>query len=336
MELPEALRNAIEKQATAQSQAQLRASAEALSLRYRTQTGTGARLLTRKEEAVAYAAVRMPATYGAVSTALRFALEHLRERPRTLLDVGAGTGAATWAALAQLELQSAVCLEREPAMLQLGEALMEGAEPFKDRVNWKAFTLGRDPLSHADLVIAAYVLGELNAEERHRAAQALWEATDSMLLLVEPGTPTAHQQMMQLKQLLLECGASLAAPCPQEGACPLPAGDWCHSICRIARTRLHRQLKEGQAPYEDEKFTYLAFSRQPCERAQARVLRHPVIASGHVTVSLCTAEGTKRRTFVKKESIYRRARSAEAGEALELNDKNSSSPVGDPAQREEK
>ena len=41
------------------------------------------------------------------------------------------------------------------------------------------------------LVVASYSLGELpNAAEQRRALKALWDATEDILVLIEPGTPS--------------------------------------------------------------------------------------------------------------------------------------------------
>ena len=69
-------------------------AAERLSERYREGGGTGRRLVGGKLDILAYAAARMPATYAAVSRALALSLECCELSPETVLDAGAGTGAA--------------------------------------------------------------------------------------------------------------------------------------------------------------------------------------------------------------------------------------------------
>ena len=81
---------------------ELTALAGGLSQRYREQSGTGRSLLHGEAEAVAYACARMPATYAAVRTALGWALPGSGAYA-TMLDVGAGTGAAGWAAALELD-----------------------------------------------------------------------------------------------------------------------------------------------------------------------------------------------------------------------------------------
>ena len=106
-------------------------------------------------------------------------------------------------------------------------------------------------------------------------------------------------------------------PCPHQKPCPLPSDDWCHFTCRIARSRLHRQLKGADAPYEDEKFCYLAFGRSASNRAVSRVLRHPQIESGRITLRLCTRSGLITLPVRKRDgSLFKSARKASSGDAF--------------------
>lgn len=326
MDLPLALKLALEELTEENQTAQLYEDAQNISSRYRNQSGKGERLLTADSEALAYAAVRMPATFGAVSAALSEVLELWGEKPAALLDVGAGTGAASWAADALLELSSVVCAEREEAMRHTGQALMQVGSPALQNAKWRACDLTQegfaqqvlvDSTGKPELVIASYVLNELTEDTRKKAALQLWELTGGMLLLVEPGTPEAFRQLSGIRTLLVEAGAFLAAPCPQDRACPLAEGDWCHFTCRVMRSRLHRYLKDGAAPYEDEKFSYLAFTRTPCRRAEARILRHPRISPGVVSLKLCTGQGLAACEVRKRDGAqFKAARKAKCGDSF--------------------
>ena len=80
----------------------------------------------------------MPATVGAGSAALDWALACCEIAPDSLLDVGAGTGAAGWAAALERDgLCRLTCLEREEGMLRLGERLMRQRAAFAEcEVRW--------------------------------------------------------------------------------------------------------------------------------------------------------------------------------------------------------
>lgn len=318
MELPLALREAMEHQLNGMQSGQIIQDAQAISLRYRTQSGRGERLLTGEHEACAYAVARMPATYGAVFSSLEQTLEVSGFRPETLLDAGAGTGAASWAADSLLELKSVTCVERESAMMKIGKTMMQHGPEVLRSAKWNQQDLVRnEPFARAEMVIAAYVLNEMTAQGRLDAAEKLWKAADHILLLVEPGTPAAFASLMEVRDHLVHKGAHIAAPCPHQGKCPRLAENWCHFSCRVARSRLHRQMKGGEAPFEDEKFSYIALSREESPKANARVLRHPQLRSGHIMLEVCTAQGLQNITLSKKDGdSYRKARKAKAGDAL--------------------
>ena len=93
--------------------------------------------------------------------------------------------------------------------------------------------------------------------------------------------------------------------------------DWCHFSVRVQRTRLHKALKGGDAPYEDEKYCYLALTKERPETAcSARVLRHPLIAPGRITLTVCETGEKKNRVVTKKDPLWKRARKIGAGESI--------------------
>jgi ribosomal protein RSM22 (predicted rRNA methylase) len=315
---PKSLQDALAQLLSGMRREDLVRDAQSISLRYREKSGSGSRLLTLQTEAAAYAASRMPATYGAVLGALQKALAAYGQTPKTLLDAGAGTGAAAWAADAVLELSSVLCLEREQAMQSLGQALMRSGSAVLQNAVWLSRDLCTDALNeHAELVILAYVLNEMAGDRRAAAVEKLWAASDRMLLIVEPGTPAGFQNLMEARRILLSAGAHIAAPCPHEGECHMAEGDWCHFACRVQRSQLHRRLKGGEAPYEDEKFAYMAFTRVPGLPVQYRILRHPQVRTGHVMVTVCGKDGIQTRTVSRKEgALYRQMRDSGAGDGV--------------------
>lgn len=320
MEFPVELRHAIEQRAEACTPAQLQKLSQQLTLRYHTLSGRGRSLLRDQDEALAYAIVRMPATFGAVGDALAHTLECTFLRPRSMLDVGAGTGAGSWAAQTLLELDAITCVEREPAMRSLGTALMQQGGKALLHARWLEGDLTRNSLPcHADLVLASYMLNELSPASRTAAVNKLWDSADQLLLILEPGTPTGFSILLQIREQLLGRGAFLAAPCPHTGPCRLSDKDWCHFSARIARSRLHRQLKDADVPYEDEKYAYLAFSKAPVLPASARILRHPKIEKGQITLSMCSADSNQLLPVRKREGErFRRARKVSWGDSFIL------------------
>lgn len=318
MDLPMPLKEKIEEKAAACSQAKLVAAAQAISLRYRQESGKGNRLLTEDLEALAYAIARMPATFGAVCTALGHTMNCYHEPIRSVLDVGAGTGAVCWAVRENCpDAEQFTCLERERAMSKLGQELMT-ADPVLEQAAWLRQDLSSSEINcHADLVCESYALNELSDSARENVVSQLWDAADGLLLLIEPGTPVGFSHLKKAREQLLQKGGHVVAPCPHSETCPLGDDDWCQFTCRVSRSRLQKALKGGDAPFEDEKFSFLAVSKTPVEVPTGRILRHPAKASGHIGLRLCTADGICDVTVTKKHgSLYKLARKAESGDAF--------------------
>lgn len=295
---------------------------------YRGRTATGAKspILRDRSDVAAYAAYRMPATHAAV----RAALGEFRDRagdwtPATHLDVGGGTGAATWAVADTWPDagHSSTVLDWSEAALALGRELAAGAASASVReADWRKAPLGGGSaarLPEADLVTVSYVIGELSDADRTAVVAEAARAARGAVLVVEPGTPDGYARVLAARDQLIAAGYTVLAPCPHDGACPVQAPDWCHFAARVQRTSLHRQVKGGSLPYEDEKFSYVAAARLPAVPAAARVVRHPQIRKGQVLLDLCTVrDGLVRRTVTKRHGeAYRAARDADWGDAWE-------------------
>ncbi len=168
------------------------AEVDRLSAAYRSpQPGGEASIsLADARSAAAYAAARMPATFAASARAMAEGADRLPGfAPRSLLDVGAGTGATTWAARAVWpDLASCTLVEREAAAAILGRVLIDD-----DRVAWQIANAATATLPEADLVTAGYVLGELDAGARPRIVERLWAATRGAIVLVEPGSRAGYR-----------------------------------------------------------------------------------------------------------------------------------------------
>ena len=161
-------------------------------------------------------------------------------------------------------------------------------------------------------------LNELAEADRMKLIEKLWSCTNQYLLIVEPGTPTAFEHMKIIRECLIRQGASVVAPCPHNAECSLPAGDWCHFTSRVSRTKLHKLLKGGEAPFEDEKYSYLVFSRAQSGKKKSRILRHPVIESGRITLQLCTQSSSiETRAITKKDkALFKTARKSKCGDTF--------------------
>jgi ribosomal protein RSM22 (predicted rRNA methylase) len=299
VQLPAQVKRGIEERADAVGIVAVKHAAEALSAAYR--EGRTTRLRTDADVA-AYLVTRMPATYAAA----RGVLDELPELPvRSVLDVGAGSGAATLAARERFAAAARFTLmERDPSLAEAAREFIPEALVIAGDV-----AAARELPQH-DLVIAAYSLGEIGWETVDR----LWAAARVALVVIEPGTPRGSREIEKIRERLLEVGAHMAAPCPAAMECPLGDADWCHFAARVERSSLHRKVKGGELGYEDEKYSYVAVTREPVELSGARVVRHPLHRPGLIELELCTAAGLRRERVTKRDKDqFRAARRAEWG-----------------------
>ena len=320
MELPPQLRRAVDRALGGTTLTNLAAAANDLSQRYREEQRDGKAHIASDRDALAYLAVRLPATYAAVRASFA-AVGEVRPdfAPKTALDIGAGPGTAFWAAAeCWATLAEALLVEASPIFRMFGEQL--AAEMKQPHVTWRTSDIAVDEIDGEprDLVTLAYVLNELDPGLRQPALQKLWRLTADTLVIVEPGTPAGWQRILAAQRQRIGEGAHVIASCPHANACPLQLPDWCHFARRVARSRLHRQAKGADVPWEDEKFSYVAVSRKPAPAMGARVIARPRKASGRVTLKLCRPDGSAgNQLFSRRDGeLFKRASRSDWGSSL--------------------
>jgi ribosomal protein RSM22 (predicted rRNA methylase) len=316
--LPAHITTILDRLSEGVSRNELAQRTSAISQAYR--GGGSSAVISDSSDALAYALARMPATYAAVAACLE-AVQAARPdfAPVSMIDLGAGPGTATFAAAdAFSSLERFLLTDTNENLHALARLLMRSNERLRNNQyklsNARAYLNGVDD---ADLVVASYVIGELADSERAALVELLWQRTRDVLLIVEPGTPDGYQRIITARSKLVAEGAHVVAPCPHNAACPLAAPDWCHFAQRLPRSRAHKQLKGADAPFEDEKFAYVALSRTAPEQRASRVLAQPVQTKAAITAKLCTAEGLAMATVQRRDKeAYARARRWRWGDAV--------------------
>ena len=318
--LPAWISAALQQKLENVSRAALRASAQTMSERYR--AGGSSDIIRSELDALAYAVVRMPATYAAVRAALAWSGEIIPDfAPRTALDVGAGPGTASWAALdAWPSLQRATLIDRNPHLLALARQLHDRtASPVEVAAREADVAAFSDSIG-ADVVLASYALTELAPAAWQNALAKLWSLAGRLLVIVEPGTMAGFKRVLQYRDVLLTAGAQLVAPCSHDGICPLAeSARWCHFSARLPRSRDHLFAKTADVPFEDEKFSYLVAGKGFGELARGRrILASPRVSKANVALTLC-APGTPEEYVVDRRSkdAYRAAKRCGWGDAIE-------------------
>jgi ribosomal protein RSM22 (predicted rRNA methylase) len=317
-DLPAELKAALDARLHGLSRTDAAERAAKISQTYR--GGGSSRAIRSEADALAYALARMPATYAAVTAGLNALAESRPEfAPASLLDVGAGPGTATWAAAeAWPSLNQFTLLDANSALRSLALDLAQDSYRLRE-INYQQ-TEARAALAKAepaDLVVASYVIGEINEGERRALADLMWSKCRDTLLVIEPGTPAGYARIIALRAQLIAAGANVAAPCPHQAPCPLQAPDWCHFSQRLQRSQAHRQIKGAEVPFEDEKFSYVALTRVPIAQPASRVLAPPVVTKVEVSAKLCTSDGVAiARISRRTKEAFARARRWRWGDAV--------------------
>ena len=312
-ERPDWLDEAVAVWLRTQAGADLRENAEQLTTAYRRGRNSS------RIDLAAYLTARMPATYAAVSRVLaEIALIAPDFSPLTVLDVGAGPGTASWAALAAWpNIANIKMIEADARFANLAATLATAS----GRRALAAATIVRSPMaadmSKAALVIAAYVFAELKADQAREMAKKLWAQSENILVIIEPGTPQGFARIKNARAALLEVGANFIGPCTHANACPMAAGDWCHFTQRLSRSREHMHAKAASLSFEDEPFSWIAVSRSKYELPLARILARPVTSKIATTLKLCEARGLTTLTIASRnKQAYKQAKKLEWGNSF--------------------
>lgn len=316
MSLPYELSQAIEREISKIEFSLFSKASSELSLRYRNNDKI---FITSTEQRLAYIGVRLPATYSAITSVfseLKLSLSEITLD--SLLDLGAGPGTVMWSATKIFpEINKITLIERDKEMLALGKKLANnGQTPNLVNAIWLNLDLAaQQSFTKHDLVVSSYVLGELDLATQKKLLLQMWQATEKIVVLIEPGTVKGFKNVLAARNELINLGANLIAPCPHKNVCPMAENDWCHFSQRVERSSYHRRAKAGSLSYEDEKFSYLIASKSDIAEPLPRIIRHPLKRPGHICLELCTSKGLERVIVSQKDkAAFKLARKISWGE----------------------
>ena len=77
---------------------------------------------------------------------------------------------------------------------------MKNNETLKN-AKWMKLNIAQEQIDQkADLVIASYVLNEIEEKTREQILEKLWQATNKILLIIEPGTPEGYKEINSIRK----------------------------------------------------------------------------------------------------------------------------------------
>ena len=285
---------------------------EKLTEKYMTNQAINKSVFETSDDSAIYAISRMPATYVVNFILLEDLLsQNLISDVKTIVDIGSGTGAGFFACRDIFEDAEISLYERDVNMIKIFDEFDTG-----EKVN--RFDFIRDEINEkADLVMSSYVFSELNEEGRKIALKKMIDASNKYVLVIDTGTPRTYENFMKLKKLALDWGYKIIAPCLSE-KCGLK-NDYCQFYARVERSALMKLSKQAELSYEDEKYSYMAFVKNECNRATARILRHPYIEKGQIGLEICSRKDNRSVQVKKKDGkLFKVARKAKHGDSIEI------------------
>ncbi len=254
-----------------------------------------------------YLQSRMPATYTAIMYVLQKVQDNLTIR--SAFDIGCGPGTGLWALRETFkELENYTGFEADSKFIALAKKISEGQFDSLYTRWIEGKYPDKLPQIDSDLVLMSYTLNENSSALVETLVKKLWGlSTSEWFVIVEPGTPKGYQSIMTARNIFVELGAFVVAPCVGNEMCPLQeqGGDWCHFSARLSRPTFQKRVKSATLNFEDEKISYLIVRRSGARinKSGQRVIKRPMKRSGHITLDLCSQGICERTTVTKSQKL---------------------------------
>ncbi|CAK1587867.1 unnamed protein product [Parnassius mnemosyne] len=252
-------------------------------------------------------------------------------KPRSFFDFGSGVGTGTWAINTYWKghIFEYFAVDTSVHMNDLARLILcQGKDnvqlPFKGYFQ-RQFLPASTDLKY-DIVLSAFSLFELpNMKSRLETIQKLWNKTQDFLIIVEQGTNAGFQIVNEAREFVLNSADSqnkgyAFAPCPNDNVCPryMEHETPCNFLMKyeslpfpskaevLADVFSYVILRKGERPADDPLWP--------------RIVRAPIVRSGHTICRLCTAQGELKEIIFSKgkydQTTYRCARSSNWGDLL--------------------
>lgn len=250
-----------------------------------------------------------------------------------ILDLGAGTGAASFAALAMLGARPArlAAIDRSASALDtLGRlfaecrALWPGAalETCCGELSDVSGPSDESDKSDFQLILCSFALNEL-AEQDPAFDPGQWLrrqirrlAPGGMIALIEPALKSCAERIEVLRdRVAAEGWGRIVAPCPHHAPCPMRAEGrfWCHEVRRWAPPPLAERINRRMfRDLPHLKFSFLAIRRDPTmeNSGWARLVAPVTEQRGKFITRACCPDGRLRELELLTRALDADSRAA--------------------------
>ncbi|CAG9789847.1 unnamed protein product [Diatraea saccharalis] len=252
-------------------------------------------------------------------------------KPRSFFDFGSGVGTGTWAmnTLWPDNLYEYFSVDTSSHMNELARLILcQG----KDNVQMplKGFFQRQFLPASSDIkyniVLSAFSLFEMpTLKSRLETIQKLWNKTEDFLIIVENGSNAGFKIVNDAREFILNMpksknGGYAFSPCPNDVICPRYLEQ--QTPCNFLMKYVSLPFPSKQEVSADI-FSYVILRKgeRPSDDSQwPRIVRAPIVRSGHTICRLCTAQGELKEVIFSKgkhdQTTYRCARSSNWGDEL--------------------
>ncbi|CAB3222629.1 unnamed protein product [Arctia plantaginis] len=254
-------------------------------------------------------------------------------KPRSFFDFGSGVGTGTWAInhFWSKEIFEYFCVDTSSSMHDLARLILcrgkDNVEmPFKGYFQ-RQFLPASTDLKYS-IVLSAYSLFEMpSMQARLETIQKLWNKTEDYLIIIEHGSFAGFKVVNEAREFVLNLpkkstgnNGYVFSPCPNDNVCPryLEQETPCNFLMKYETLPV-----VGKSEVNADVFSYVVLKKgvRPSDDPQwPRLVRAPVVRSGHTICRLCTSQGELKEVIFSKgkydQTTYRCARSSNWGDLL--------------------
>lgn len=252
-------------------------------------------------------------------------------KPRSFFDFGSGVGTGTWAVNTywKKDIFEYFCVDTSPNMHDLARLIIchgrDNVEmPLKGYYQ-RQFLPASTDLKYS-IVLSAFSMFELpSIKSRLETIQKLWNKTEDFLIIVEHGSNAGFQIVNEAREFVLNLPNNKSegyafSPCPNDNVCPryMEHQTPCNFLMKYESLPFPSKSEIGA-----ELFSYVVLrkGKRPENDPQwPRIVRAPIVRSGHTICKLCTSKGELQEVIFAKskydQATYRCARSCKWGDLL--------------------
>lgn len=328
LNLPESISTAVAGILARSSTRELAAHAAQLHERYMTRAKeNGKAFVQSPSDILAYLALRAPATYAQIASALLQIQTRVPNwKPKTVLDLGCGPGTGVWAAKTIWpELSDFTGIDQEQYFLSLAQEILHSSH-LDIACQWKKMSLNdwieTNESSSYDLIIVANVLNELSQVMIERLLYQLAQRSSGIVIILEPGTSIGYQIIQTTAETLAKSQQLVA---PYIDSFQKSDEYWIHFPQKFIRPEYQRMIRQSMresslmaSDWEETKFSYVAFGNVQREiPLWAQCVGPSTKYHGYLTIPLLTKEGVIHQKVMKRyKAAYTTAKNTKWGEIL--------------------